>query len=147
MYLLDGLKINISLPHIGPDGTKYPNLLVPAWRETLGVVEVPDPARKDDRFYYITEEPDGSLIQDPREVGYCKAMLLRDVKRTAGVLLASTDWYITREAENVGKPASAAVKQARKAIRDASDANEALINACSTVDELAALQMAWPEQR
>jgi hypothetical protein len=72
-----------------------------------------------------------------------KSQTVAQIKQTAASLLAPTDWKIVRAAEGV-KPVDAATLAARAAIRAASDVNEAAVLACTTVDELAALQMQWP---
>jgi hypothetical protein len=74
-----------------------------------------------------------------------KHQMIAQIKQTAGLLLAQTDWKVTRAAEGV-KAVDAATLAARAAIRAASDTNEAAITSCTSVDELAALQMNWPQE-
>jgi hypothetical protein len=73
-----------------------------------------------------------------------KSQVTAQIKQTAGSLLAPTDWKVIRAAET-GATLDAETLTARAAIREASNTNEAAVAACTTVDELAALQMAWPE--
>jgi hypothetical protein len=73
-----------------------------------------------------------------------KSQVTAQIKQTAGSLLAPTDWKVIRAAET-GATLDAETLAARAAIREASNTNEAAVAACTTVDELAALQMAWPE--
>jgi len=73
-----------------------------------------------------------------------KHQMIAQIKQTAGSLLAQTDWKVTRAAEGV-KAVDAATLAARAAIRAASDANETAIKACTTVEQLAALQLTWPK--
>jgi hypothetical protein len=59
-------------------------------------------------------------------------------KQIAGSLLAQSDWYVTRKAENdTAIPAD--VLAYRAAVRTTSGTREAEINACTTTEELAAL--------
>lgn len=106
-------------------------------RNALGLVVVPDPVPHDDRFYWAPG--------NPKDLDQLKAQQVGQVKSIAGSLLAPTDWKITRAAEGV-KAVDAETLAARAAIRAASDANEAAVLACATVDELAALQFVWPSQ-
>lgn len=108
-------------------------------KAAIGLVEVPDTVRADDRYYF-----DGDPTR-PRDLYQLKAQRIADVKREAGSLLAPTDWKITRAAEGV-KAVDAETLAARAAIRAASDANEAAVLACSSVDELAAVQFTWPQE-
>lgn len=143
-------------------------------KAAIGISEVPDAPAYDDRFYWAPGVPkaledvpavkedgtplmvqvlDNSDPANPRmvdsdkqviQVGL-KSQLIAQVKQTAGSLLAATDWKITRAAEGV-KAVDADTLAARAAIRAASDANEAAISACTTVEELAALQLNWPQE-
>lgn len=109
----------------------------PEERAAIGIVEVPDPERADDRFYW-----NGDITQ-PKDLDDIKSMLVAQVKATAGTLLARTDWMIVRAAEGA-KPVDEDTLAARAAIRTASNDNEESIAACETVEELAALQFVWP---
>jgi hypothetical protein len=73
-----------------------------------------------------------------------KSQMIAQVKATAGSMLAATDWKVTRAAEGI-KQIDANTLIQRAAIRTASNKNEAAITACTTVAQLAALQMEWPE--
>lgn len=110
-------------------------LASPEERAAIGITEVADPAVYDDRFYW------GPGL--PKDLDQLKAQHIGQVKSIAGSLLAATDWKIVRAAEGV-KPVDEDTLAARAAIRAASDANEAAITACATVDELAVLAITWP---
>ena len=73
-------------------------------------------------------------------------MLIAQVKQTAAALLIPTDWKIVRFAET-GTAVDTATSEYRAAVRAASNANEAAIDECDTVDELAALQLTWVEEQ
>ena len=60
------------------------------------------------------------------------------IKSQAASLLQSTDWYIIRNAES-GASIPANISTYRTAVRSKSNDMEALINAVTTVDQLAAL--------
>lgn len=160
MFLLDNkpLGLDVAFTH---DGIQYPanwiRLASPEERAAIGITETADPEVYDDRFYWAPGVP--KLLEDRHEINEdgepildadgnqmvtkgLKSQFVAQVKATAGSLLAATDWKVTRAAEGV-KAVDADTLAARAAIRAASDANEAAILACTTVDELAALQLNW----
>lgn len=138
MFMLDDKPLALDVPFTHNE-IQYPanwlRLASPEERAAIGVTEVADPERYDDRFYW------GPGV--PKDIDQLKKVMLSQVKATAASLLAPTDWKITRAAEGI-KPCDADTLTARAAIRAASDANEALVTACATVDELAVVQFTWP---
>jgi len=68
--------------------------------------------------------------------------MVSQVKTTAGTLLSQSDWKVVRASEGV-KPVDSATLANRAGIRQRSDEHEAAIAACTTVEELAALQFDW----
>jgi len=171
MFLLDNKPLGLDVPFTH-DGIQYPanwlRLASPAERAAIGITEASDPVAYDDRFYWGPGNP--KLLEDREEFDEqgnplfvkvydaqtqtmvdttervvtkgLKSQMVAQVKATAGSLLAPTDWKVTRAAEGV-KAVDAETLAARAAIRAASNANEAAILACTTVEELAALQLSW----
>ncbi len=159
MFLLNDKPLSPDTPFTTDNGTQYPanwlRLASVEEREDIGITEVPDPVRADDRFYWngdintpkaledeIVIPEDDQDFESYTQKGL-KSVFIGQVKQTAASLLAPTDWKVTRAAEGI-KPVDAETLAARAAIRAASDANEAAIEACTTVEELAALQFEWP---
>ncbi len=140
MFTLNGSPLQLDTAFTGADGTQYPanwlRLATPEERTAIGIAEVADPEPFDDRFYWG--------VGNPRDLDQCKTMLIAQVKQIAAALLAPTDWKIIRFAET-GTAVDTATSEYRIAVRAASNANEAAINECDTVDELAALQLTWIE--
>ena len=68
-----------------------------------------------------------------------KSVWLAKQKEIAATLLAPTDWYVTRKAEDSTAAIPAAVSTYRAAVRTTCGTRETEINACTTTDELAAL--------
>ena len=66
MYLYQNLKFDPSVQRTVED-TQYPAgwFLDPLERARIGVVEVSDPVRPDDRFFTSVENPDGSYTATP----------------------------------------------------------------------------------
>jgi hypothetical protein len=111
-------------------------LASPAERAAIGITEVDDAPTYDDRFFWASGQP--------KDIDMLKTNMVSQVKQTAGTLLAPTDWKIIRAAET-NTTVDGGVLADRAAIRAFSNVNETAINACVTVDELAALQLNWPE--
>jgi len=80
-------------------------------------------------------DPDNPVMVDSDErlvTKGLKSTMIAQVKHTAGTMLASTDWYVTRKVErNVDIPADVTAK--RLAIVAESDRLETAIKACTTV--------------
>jgi len=140
MFILDNkpLPVGVAFTH---NDIQYPNnwlqLSTAEEKAAIGIGEVADPETFDDRFYWG--------VGNPKDLAQCKAMLIAQVKQTAAALLIPTDWKIVRFAET-GTAVDTETSEYRAAVRAASNANEAAIDECDTVDELAALQLTWVEE-
>lgn len=143
MFLINGNTLPVGVPFKDAEGNQYPanwlNLSSLEEKTAIGITEVADPVRANDSFYW-----DGD-VTNPKDIDQVKAMLVSQSKTIAGSMLSQTDWKIIRAAET-GVPASAEVLTERAAIRTASNDNETAINACATVDELAVLQLVFPQK-
>ena len=128
-------------------------------KAAIGLVWEADPVRADDRFYWdgninnpkaledvVALNVDGQNIYDDKGnivvTKGLKSHFIAQIKAQAGSLLNATDWKVVRAAEGV-KALDDATKAARAAIRTKSDDFEAQIKACTTVEQLAALQFNW----
>lgn len=128
-------------------------------KAAIGLVWEADPVRADDRFYWdgninnpkaledeVALNVDGQNIYDDKGnivvIKGLKSQFIAQVKAQAGSLLNATDWKVVRAAEG-SKALDDATKAARIAIRTKSDDFEAQIKACTTVEQLAALQFNW----
>jgi hypothetical protein len=97
MFLLNGKVIQPGSSFTDVNGTQYP----PQWlyqttlaeKNAIGITEVPDPVRADDRFYW-----DGD-ITNPKDLKELKETYVKQVKETAGTLLSQTDWQVLRKFE------------------------------------------------
>jgi hypothetical protein len=140
MFTLNGSTLQLDTPFTDANGTQYPSnwlrLATPEERTAIGIAEVADPEPYDDRYYWG--------VGNPKDLDQCKATLIAQVKQTAASLLIPTDWKVIRFIESAA-PIGTAITAYRESVRTASNANETAINACTTVDELAALQLTWPE--
>jgi hypothetical protein len=140
MFMLNNKPLGLDTAFTTEDGTQYPanwiRLASPEERAAIGITEVADPERYDDRFYWG--------VGNPKDIDMLKTNMVSQVKVTAGTLLAPTDWKVIRATET-SLLLDSETLATRAAIRTASNDNETAINACVTVDELAALQLNWPE--
>ena len=157
-FLLNGQPLGVDRPFTDADGTQYPaNWLRRASAEdkaAVGITEVADPEPYDQRFYWgigspkaladvnqVDESSNPVLDADGNQVVIkgLKSVWLAKQKEIAATLLAPTDWYVTRKAEDSTAAIPAAVSTYRAAVRTTCGTRETEINACTTTDELAAL--------
>ena len=175
MFILNGSRLAQGTAFTVND-IQYPanwlNLTTLAEKLAIGITEVAEVARADDRFYWdgdITnpkaledkEESDengnplyvkvlGTVDGKPAMVDSTKRLVTKglksnfiaQVKDTAGSLLSATDWKVIRAAEG-GATVDATTTAKRTAIRTKSNELEAAITACTTVEQLAALDLSF----
>jgi hypothetical protein len=143
---------------------QYPRSIYNLWsseeREAIGIYEVvwDNSNQKDGAYYNNTNQSfnfaDGKVTAS---FGSATARSLDDVtvdgvttpglktkhkeiiKQQASGPLTSTDWHVIKATEVESYSVSAEMTTYRAAVRTASNDMEVLIDACSTVDELAAL--------
>ena len=150
MFLLNGktLAVDTAFTH---NGIQYPanwlRLSTADEKSAIGITEVPDPVRADDRFYWGGDINNPKALEDKTEedgsvTKGLKSQFIAQVKAQAGSLLNATDWKVIRASEG-GKALDDETKAERVAIRTKSDEFEAQIKACKTVEELATLQFDW----
>ena len=144
MFVLDGKPLIIDQPFTHNE-LQYPASWLrtssPEEKEALGIIEVPDKPRPDDRFYWVDADNNGT----PKDLDDLKTVWTSQVRVTAGTMLAPTDWYIVRQYETKDK-APADVIAYRSAVRDYSDQLVDQIANVTVVDDLISLvsTMAWP---
>lgn len=131
-------------------------------RQALGIQEFEEQQRPDDRFYFVTDNGDGTYstvtkdLNDgdeyvdlrgvTRRVQGLKSQWTAQVKQTAGSLLAQTDWMVIRKAErDVAIPAG--VVAYRAAVVAEANRLETAIQACADVPALIAVvgEQGWPQ--
>jgi hypothetical protein len=95
-----------------------------------GLVWEDDPLPFDSRYYWAHG--------NPKDLEQLKEQEVSKVKQMAAGELQQTDWYVIRASEG-GTPVPSEVLSERQAIRDASNAKEAAIVACETLEELIAV--------
>lgn len=103
-------------------------------KQAIGITEEPDPEWFDERYYWG--------VDNPKDLDMLKEVAITNIKSGAATLLQPTDWKIIRSSETGGR-VDLATLNARADIRTKSNEFEAAINACTTVEELAALSFDW----
>lgn len=145
MFILGNQVLRIDQAFTGLDGTQYPmnwlRLTTLEEKEAIGIKEITDPVRPDDRFYYV----DGNNIGTPRDLASLKADWKVQINETAYAMLAPTDWYVVRKAEG-GADIPANVSAFRAAVRAAADSNQAALNNAADFDTFvqATAALVWP---
>ena len=144
---------------------QYPRAIYTSWsaaeREAIGIYEVvfDDSNKKDSEYYNNTNQSfnfaDGKVsasfgattdkslddVTDAQNVVTpgLKTQKKAQLKSRASDLLTPTDWHIVKATEVESYSVPAAMTTYRAAVRTKSNDFEALIDACTTVDELATL--------
>jgi hypothetical protein len=103
-------------------------------KQAIGIVEEPDPEYFDDRYYWN--------VNVPKDLDVLKTNLIANIKSGAATLLQETDWKIIRSSETNIRVDLPTLNR-RADIRTKSNEFEDSINACTTVEELAALSFDW----
>jgi hypothetical protein len=176
-FLLNGKPLPIDTPFTTEDGVQRPaNWLRLASAEeklAIGITEVADAVRADDRFYWdgnlanpkaledvLATKEDGSPLMVQKYNPVTEAMedtdnqvvtkglksnFIAQVKQTAGSILAQTDWMVTRKSD-IGTDIPESVVAYRASVRAKADELEASISAVTTVEELASLDLSFPQE-
>lgn len=146
MFFLDGKPLPLDVP-FETGGIRYPanwlRLSTLEEKEAIGITEVAEQMRPDDRFYWVTDNGDGTYTATPKPVPDVQKMLIDQCDSYAYTTLLQTDWMIVRMAETQD-PVPAEVTTYRASVRDAFETNKTAIMACTTVEELQALVFSWP---
>ena len=151
---------------------QYPRAIYTLWsaaeREAIGIYEVvfDNSNQKDGKYYNNTNQSfafaDGKVtasfgsatakaLADVTENGVTTTGLKTQkksiIKSQASGLLTPTDWHVIKATEVESYSVPAEMTTYRAAVRTASKDMETLIDACTTVDELAALYVYTDETR
>lgn len=157
MFILNGNRLAQGVAFTVND-IQYPanwlNLTSLEEKLAIGITEEPDPVRVDDRFYWGGDINNPKALEDETQTDEegktlvakgLKSVFIAQVKATAGSLLSVTDWKVIRAAEG-GPAVDAETTAKRTAIRTKSNELEVAITACTTVEQLAYLDLSFPKQ-
>jgi hypothetical protein len=103
MFLLDGRTLQLDTP-FEANGTQYPanwlRLASPEARAAIGITEVVEQPRPDDRFYWVSgPNDDGSWTAIPKDLDGLKKTWTAQFKQTAYTMLLPSDWLVVRKQE------------------------------------------------
>ena len=176
MFLLNNQPLAVDTPFTANE-IQYPanwlRLTTAKEKAAIGITEVPDPVRADDRFYWNGDVNLPKALEDKEEVDQdgnpmyvkvydqatksmvdtterlvtkgLKSNFIAQVKQTAGSILAQTDWMVIRKAErDVAIPTATATYRA-SVVAKATEL-ETSITAVTTVEQLAGLNLSFPQE-
>jgi len=141
---------------------QYPKNIFTVWSESelnnvgLYTVVFDNSNKKDNSFYTNTDVSyafaDGKVTESfgtatPKELDDVKSQKKKNIKQQASELLTTTDWYIIKAVDVESYSAPANIVTHRANIRSKSNEMESKIDACTTVDELAALYVYTDDSR
>ena len=103
MFILDGKPLPLDTQFTVGDVTYPPNwlrLASPEDRAAIGITEVPDQPRPDDRFYWVSgPDGNGNYTAIPKDLVDLKKIWGAQFKQTAYTMLLSSDWLVVRKQE------------------------------------------------
>lgn len=142
MFLLNGQPLQLDTPFTDAEGIQHPanwlRLSSPEERTAIGITEIPDPIRHDDRFYW-----DNNI---PKDLDQLKSDWSSKVNDMAYSLLHPTDWMVVRKMEtNIDMPAE--VSAYRASVRLFANENQTALKSAANIDTFvtAATNLKWPE--
>tara|TARA_A100001391_G_scaffold200510_1_gene185236 strand:- start:1086 stop:1649 length:564 start_codon:yes stop_codon:yes gene_type:complete len=162
MWQYNGITIRAGKSWTDSSGVKHPSNWMnwsDAEKKAAGMTEVADPQPYDNRFYHGRDgsgnliakslvdvnatDADGNnvLDEDGNQVVIegLRTVWKNSVKETAGSLLAATDWYVIRKAEDSTTTIPSSVTTYRAAVRTKSGQIEAAIDGASDIAAFVAL--------
>ena len=146
MFLLNGSPLPLDTPFT-IDGTSYPanwlRLSTLAEKEAIGITEVADQPRPDDRYYWVTANSDGTFTATPKDLTQLKDNATAQINATAHSLLSPSDYMAIKAAET-GTSVDASWKTWRAQIRSEAQTARAAIAAATDIESLiAASNVTW----
>lgn len=148
MFLLDNRVLQLDTP-FEHDGISYPanwlRLATPEERAAIGITEVVEQPRPDDRFYWVSSNNDGSWTAIPKDIAGLKTMWTAQFKQTAYSMLLPSDWLIIRKQEN-NTDIPADWTSYREAVRTKTASTITALEAATDIDSFIAVvtTVEWP---
>lgn len=147
MFILNGrvLPLDTQFEH---NGIQYPSnwlrFASSADRARIGITERAEQQRPDDRFYWVSDNNDGTFTSVDKDVDMIKSMFLSQIKDTANKLLQPSDWQVIRKVErNIDIDAD--IASYRADVITACASLESEINECNTITDLQGIEFTWPQ--
>lgn len=148
MFILNGSILQPDVP-FEHNGVQYPanwlRLSTPEERQAIGITEVPDQTRPDDRYYWVTQNPDGTYTATPKDLTQLKTTAVKQVQDTVWLMLQKTDYMDSRKANDPNYTPPAPWITWRAEMRAQATTSIAAINAAADIDALiTASTINWP---
>lgn len=148
-FILDGRQLPLDTP-FEHDGVQYPanwlRLATPEEREAIGITEIVDQPRPDDRFYWVSgPNLDGSWTAIPKDLAGLKTTWTAQFRQTAYTMLLPSDWLVVRKQE-VGTAIPAEWSSYRDMVRATCELAIGDIEATTDIDAFitAVTSVVWP---
>lgn len=158
MFLLNGKPIPLDTAFTVGEGDQaiqlpanWLRLSSPLDRDALGIMEVPDPVRADDRLYWNGDISNPKALEDVTTTGEdgktyttkgLKSVFTDQVRHTCYTLLLQTDWAVIRKSER-GIEIPQDIADLRTHYLQTLTHLELAISLVTTVEELAALNLSF----
>ena len=150
MFLLDGRILPLDTP-FEANGTQYPanwlRLASPEARAAIGITEVVEQPRPDDRFYWVSgPDNNGDYTAIPKDLDGLKKTWSAQFKQTAWSMLSGSDWMIVRKSED-GTAVPADWTSYREAVRTTCQLAITDLEATTDIDAFIAsvTSVQWPK--
>lgn len=147
-YILDGKVLPLDVPFTHDD-IKYPanwlRLSTQADRDALGITWRNDQQRPDDRFYWVTENADGSYTAVPKNLDDLKTSWTAQINQSAWNQLMPSDWLVVRNTE-AGTAIPADWTTYRASVRTTAADTISALTAATNIDAFIAVvtNVVWP---
>jgi hypothetical protein len=146
MFMLNGNPLPTDTP-FECNGIFYPanwlRLSTLAEKEAIGITEVADQPRPDDRYYWVTANSDGTFTATPKDLTQLKDSATAQINAAAHSLLSPSDYMAIKAAET-GTAVDASWKTWRAQIRSEAQTARAAIAAATDIESLiAASNVTW----
>ena len=151
MFILDNKPLPLDIP-FEHDGIRYPanwlRLATPEERAAIGITEVVEQPRPDDRFYWVSgPNEDGSWTAIPKDLDGLKVTWSAQMQQTAYSMLLPSDWMVVRKTET-GTAVAADWTNYREAVRTTCALAIGSLEAAKNIDDFISSVTAveWPSQ-
>ena len=158
MFLLDGKRLQpgTAFTH---GGIQYPanwlNHASQQEKQAIGITESTEQSRPDDRFYWVTDNNNGTFSTIDKQLNDdtannstgLKTQWTNQIRTTTNSLLSKTDWMVIRKAErNINIPES--VSTYRAAVITEMNRLETAISSANTIAQLITTVQSqnWPQE-
>lgn len=149
MFIYDGKKLPVGVEFVIGTSKYGSDWLLKAMPEELaevGITVVEDPIRPDDRFYWVTENPDGTFTAIAKDLDMLKTMITEQISDTAWKMLMPTDYMDSRKANDADYVAPADWLTWRAAVRSQADDAISTVKGCRKIETLiTASQVQWEQ--